>query len=49
MTPEQTLIEFMSTSASLHGVQRQTIRQLEWDILKVDVHVFRFYRVNLFL
>jgi len=35
MTPEQTLIEFICTSASLHVVQRQTIRQLEWDILKV--------------
>jgi len=35
MTPEQTLIEFISTSASLHGVTRQSIRQLEWDILKV--------------
>jgi len=35
MTPEQTLIEFICTSASLHGVKRQSIRQLEWDILKV--------------
>jgi len=35
LTPEQTLIEFICTSASLHKVRRQSIRQLEWDILKV--------------
>jgi len=35
MTPEQTLIEFISTSAALHGVQKQSLRSLEWDILKV--------------
>ena len=39
MTPEQTLIEFICTSASLHGVKRQSIRQLEWDILKV-IHTY---------
>jgi len=35
MTPEQTLIEFISTSAGLHGVQKQSLRSLEWDLLKV--------------
>jgi len=35
MTPEQTLIEFISTSAALHGVQKESLRSLEWDILKV--------------
>jgi len=35
MSPEQTLIEFISTSAAFHGVQKQNFRSLEWDILKV--------------
>jgi len=35
MSPEQTLIEFISTSAALHGVQQITLRSLEWDLLKV--------------
>jgi len=35
MSPEQTLIEFISTSAGLHGVSKQSLRSLEWDILKV--------------
>jgi len=35
MSPEQTLVEFISTSASLHGVRKQPLRSLEWDLLKV--------------
>ncbi len=35
MSPEVTLVEFISTSAAFHGVKRQNIKQLEWDILKV--------------
>ncbi len=35
MSPEVTLVEFISTSAAYHGVKRQNIKQLEWDILKV--------------
>jgi len=35
MSPEQTLVEFISTSASLHGVRKQPLCSLEWDLLKV--------------
>jgi len=35
MSPEQTLIEFISTSAGLHGVTQISLRSLEWDLLKV--------------
>jgi len=35
MSPEVTLVEFISTSAAFHGVKNQNIKQLEWDILKV--------------
>ncbi|CAB4062573.1 unnamed protein product [Lepeophtheirus salmonis] len=35
MSPETTLIEFISSSAAFHGVKKQNMRQLEWDILKV--------------
>ena len=35
MSPEQSLIEFISTSASLHGVKKMSLRNLEWDLLKV--------------
>jgi len=35
LTPEQTLVEFVSTSASFHGVKKQPLRTLEWDLLKV--------------
>jgi len=35
LTPEQTLVEFISTSASFHGVKKQALRSLEWDLLKV--------------
>lgn len=35
MSPEVTLVEFISTSAAFHGVKKQNIKQLEWDILKV--------------
>lgn len=35
MSPEQTLVEFISTSASFHGVKSQNLRSLEWDLLKV--------------
>jgi len=35
MSPEQTLVEFISTSAAYHGVKRQQMRTLEWDLLKV--------------
>jgi len=35
MSPEQTLIEFISTSAGLHGVKQISLRSLEWDLLKV--------------
>jgi len=38
LSPEQTLIEFISTSAALHGVQKQPLRSLEWDLLKVFPH-----------
>ena len=35
MSPEQTLVEFISTSAAFHGVKSQSLRSLEWDLLKV--------------
>jgi len=35
MTPEQTLVEFISTSAAYHGVKKQQMKTLEWDLLKV--------------
>jgi hypothetical protein len=35
MSPEQTLVEFISTSAAFHGVKTQALRSLEWDLLKV--------------
>ena len=35
MNPEMALVEFISPSASFHGVKKQSIKQLEWDILKV--------------
>jgi len=35
MSPEQTLIEFISTSAAFHGVKKQTLQTLEGDLLKV--------------
>jgi len=35
LTPEQTLVEFISTSASYHSVKKQPLRALEWDLLKV--------------
>jgi len=37
-TPEQSLVEFISTSASFHVVKKQGLRQLEWDLLKVFVN-----------
>jgi len=37
-TPEQSLIEFISTSAAFHGVKKQALRNLEWDLLKVFVN-----------
>lgn len=36
MSPEATLVEFISTSAAYHGVKRQSIKDLEFDILKVS-------------
>jgi hypothetical protein len=35
MSPEATLVEFISTSASFYDVKRQDMKNLEWDILKV--------------
>jgi len=35
LSPEQTLVEFISTSAAFHGVKKQPLRTLEWDLLKV--------------
>jgi len=35
LTPEQTLVEFISTSAAFHGIKKQPLRTLEWDLLKV--------------
>jgi len=35
LTPEQTLVEFISTSAAFHEVKKQPLRSLEWDLLKV--------------
>merc|ERR1719317_990983 len=35
LTPEQTLVEFISTSAAFHGVKKQPLRSLEWDLQKV--------------
>jgi len=37
-TPEQSLVEFISTSAAFHGVKKQALRSLEWDLLKVFVN-----------
>jgi len=38
LTPEQTLVEFISTSAAFHGIKKQPLRTLEWDLLKVMPH-----------
>lgn len=35
IAPDLTLAEFISTSAAFHGVKKQGIRALEWDLLKV--------------
>jgi len=35
MTPQAALIEFIATSASYHGVRRQTINELEDDLFRV--------------
>ena len=35
MSPEVTLVEFISTSASFHMVKTQSIKELDLDILKV--------------
>jgi len=35
MSPEQTLIEFVSSSAAFHGVKKQQLQTLEGDLLKV--------------
>lgn len=35
MSPEQTLIEFISSSAAFHGVKKQQLQTLEGDLLKV--------------
>jgi len=35
LSPEQTLVEFISTSAAFHEVKKQPLRSLEWDLLKV--------------
>jgi len=35
MSPEQSLVEFISTSAAFHQVKKQQLRTLEWDLLKV--------------
>ena len=37
LTPEQTLVEFISTSAAFHEVKKQPLRSLEWDLLKVGL------------
>ena len=37
LSPEQTLVEFISTSAAFHEVKKQPLRSLEWDLLKVGV------------
>ena len=42
LTPEQSLVEFISTSASFHGVKKQTLRTLEWDLLKVIMIIYRY-------
>ena len=38
LTPEQSLMEFISTSASFHEVKKQSLHTLEWDLLKVIMH-----------
>ena len=38
-------MEFISTSAAFHGVTKMSVKQLEWDILKVNVN-FHFNRSN---
>ena len=35
LSPEHTLVEFISTSAAFHEVKKQPLRSLEWDLLKV--------------
>jgi len=35
LTPEQTLVEFISTSAACHRVVKQPLNTLEWELLKV--------------
>ena len=36
LSPEQTLVEFISTSAAFHEVKKQPLRSLEWDLLKAS-------------
>jgi hypothetical protein len=35
MSPETSLIEFISTSAAFHAVTKTTLKQLEFEILQV--------------
>ena len=37
LSPEHTLVEFISTSAAFHEVKKQPLRSLEWDLLKVGL------------
>ena len=36
MSPQAALVEFIATSASYHGVRRQTLTELEDDLFRVS-------------
>ena len=37
MSPQAALVEFIATSASYHGVRRQTLTELEDDLFRVSL------------
>ena len=38
MSPQAALVEFIATSASYHGVRRQTLTELEDDLFRVSLN-----------
>ena len=47
MSSEQTLVEIICTSASLHGVRKQPLRSLEWPELYLFCNYVRNYILTL--
>ena len=44
MSPQAALVEFIATSASYHGVRRQTLTELEDDLFRVSLKKLNLYR-----